>query len=143
MRLWTIHPKHLDAKGLVALWREALLAQVVLLGRTRGYKHHPQLQRFQKTSNPPAALASYLVVVQQEATRRGYNFDASKISLKRFRGKILETRGQLQYEWEHLKRKLHVRDKERFRSSGSIEIPAHHPLFRLVKGEVRDWEKVH
>jgi len=30
MRLWTIHPKYLDRQGLLALWREALLAQKVL-----------------------------------------------------------------------------------------------------------------
>ncbi|WP_368086417.1 pyrimidine dimer DNA glycosylase/endonuclease V [Nitrosomonas sp. Nm34] len=26
MRLWSIHPKYLDAKGLLALWREGLQA---------------------------------------------------------------------------------------------------------------------
>ena len=41
MRLWTLHPQYLDPRGLVALWREALLAQKVLLGRTRGYRAHP------------------------------------------------------------------------------------------------------
>jgi hypothetical protein len=43
MRLWSLHPQYLDPQGLVALWREALLAQAVLRGKTRGYKHHPQL----------------------------------------------------------------------------------------------------
>jgi hypothetical protein len=46
MRLWTIHPRYLDSQGLVALWREALLARAVLRGETRGYRHHPQLIRF-------------------------------------------------------------------------------------------------
>lgn len=142
MRLWTIHPKHLDSKGLVALWREALLAQAVLMGRTRGYTHHPQLRRFQKTSEPVAALASYLQVIHAEAERRGYSFQATKIAAKRFNGKIPESRGQLLYEWTHLKRKLCVRDKVIFRCCLQIEKPAHHPLFRLVKGKVRDWEKV-
>jgi hypothetical protein len=27
MRIWTVHPRYLDPKGLVAAWREALLAQ--------------------------------------------------------------------------------------------------------------------
>ena len=79
MRLWTLHPKYLDAKGLVALWREALLAQEVLRGETRGYKHHPQLLRFAKMNNPPAALAAYLKAVHDEAVRRGYKFNTSKI----------------------------------------------------------------
>ena len=66
MRLWTLHPKYLDAKGLVALWREALLAQKVLRGATKGYRHHPQLLRFSNSKNPPAALAAYLKAVHEE-----------------------------------------------------------------------------
>jgi len=38
MRLWTLHPRYLDPKGLVTAWREALLAQKVLSGATRGYR---------------------------------------------------------------------------------------------------------
>lgn len=140
MRLWTLHPKHLDAKGLVALWREALLAQKVLKGGTRGYKHHPQLLRFSRTKNPPAALAAYLKVVCDEAERRGYRFDARKIGLRRARGKITETRGQLLYEWRHLKRKLKQRAPERLRELP--ETPMAHPLFKIVPGEVRAWEKI-
>lgn len=141
MRLWTIHPKHLDAKGLVALWREALLAQKVLQGRTRGYRHHPQLHRFQATRNPAAALASYLAAVHEESARRGYHFDRSKIGRKKFRSKITETKRQLLYEWEHLKTKLAARDTARYQASRSVPMPEHHPLFRLVEGEVREWER--
>lgn len=142
MRLWTLHPKYLDARGLVALWREALLAQKVLRGATRGYKHHPQLRRFSRLANPPAALAGYLATVQAEAVRRGYRFDASKIGVKRSRGKLRETRGQLLYEWRHLLRKLKQRDPERRRNLATVKIPAPHPLFKIVPGPVRDWEKV-
>ena len=141
MRLWTIHPKHLDAKGLVALWREALLAQKVLQGRTRGYRHHPQLIRFQATRRPAAALASYLAVVHEESVRRGYHFDAAKIGAGRFRGSISETRGQLLYEWQHLRRKLAIRDPKRFRTCQAVKLPEYHPLFRMIPGRVRDWEK--
>ena len=142
MRLWTLHPKYLDAKGLVALWREALLAQKVLRGATKGYKHHPQLLRFSKTKNPPAALAAYLKAVHEEVVRRDYNFDATKVGAQTLRGKIKETRGQLFYEWSHLKRKLKKRDSKQHREFGSLKIPAPHPLFKIVPGEVRDWEKV-
>ncbi|HEX3623944.1 MAG TPA: pyrimidine dimer DNA glycosylase/endonuclease V [Verrucomicrobiae bacterium] len=143
MRLWTIHPKHLDAKGLVALWREGLLAQKVLQGRTRGYQHHPQLLRFQVTRNPVGAIASYLKAVHEESVRRGYHFDRSKIDAAGLRRghKITETKEQLLYEWKHLKAKLAVRDTARYRASRSIVMPEHHPLFRLVEGEVRDWER--
>lgn len=141
MRLWTIHPKHLDAKGLVALWREALLAQKVLKGQTLGYRHHPQLSRFQALQNPAAALASYLAAVHEESVRRGYHFDRSKIGRKKFRGRITETRGQLLYEWKHLKGKLAIRDTARYRASRSVPVPEHHPLFHMIDGTVRDWEK--
>ncbi|WP_245747334.1 pyrimidine dimer DNA glycosylase/endonuclease V [Frateuria terrea] len=46
MHLWTPHPKHLDRQGLLALWREGLLARAVLRGQTRGYRQHPPLERF-------------------------------------------------------------------------------------------------
>ena len=141
MRLWTLHPKYLDARGLVGLWREALLAQKVLSGVTRGYKHHPQLRRFSELPNPPAAIATYLAAVREEAVQRGYNFDAAKIGRRRVRGKMKETRGQLLYEWRHLKRKLKTRDVKRYRELLPVKSPAPHPLFRIVPGKVRDWEK--
>jgi hypothetical protein len=142
MRLWTVHPKYLDAKGLVALWREALLAQKVLRGATKGYQHHPQLLRFSKTKNPPAALATYLKAVYEEAGRRDYNFDATKIGRLRFRGKIKETHGQLLYEWSHLKHKLKTRDPKRLSEFASVKIPAPHPLFKIIPGGIQAWEKV-
>jgi hypothetical protein len=142
MRLWTLHPKYLDAKGIVALWREALLVQKVLQGATKGYKHHPQLLRFAKTKNPSAALASYLKAVHEESVRRDYDFDASKIGARHSRGKIKETHGQLLYEWQHLKRKLKNRDPKRLREFASIKTPVPHPLFRIIPGKVREWEKV-
>ncbi len=142
MRLWTLHPKYLDARGLVALWREALLAQKVLRGETRGYKHHPQLRRFSVLANPPAALASYLAAVHKEAVQRGYRFDASKIGARRMHGKMAETRGQLLYEWRHLKRKLKMRDPKKHRDLSLVKNPVPHSLFRIVPGRVQDWEKV-
>ena len=139
MRLWTLHPRHLDPKGLVALWREALLAQKVLNGGTRGYRHHPQLLRFMGTKNPSATVAAYLKAVWREAERRGYCFDARKIGAVRARGKLAETRGQLLYEWRHLKRKLKRRDPKRLRELPAS--PSAHPLFKIMPGDVREWEK--
>jgi hypothetical protein len=142
MRLWTLHPRHLDPAGLVALWREALLAQAVLLGRTKGHKHHPQLIRFQKLADPAAGVASYLAAVHAEAVKRGYNFDGSKIAAKRWKGKIPETRGQLDYEWDHLERKLARRNPAWRRARFAGVEPSAHPLFRITAGGVREWEKV-
>jgi hypothetical protein len=141
MRLWTLHPRYLDSKGLVAAWREALLAQKVLAGATKGYRHHPQLIRFQSQPDPRAAIATFLAGLEAEARNRGYHFDASKISRRRFKGRIPETRGQLLYEWSHLKAKLRVRAPEVGRQFRAIKLPEPHPLFRIIPGGVRDWEK--
>ena len=143
MRLWTLHPRHLDGVGLVALWREALLAQAVLLGRTRGYTQHPQLQRFRAASDPEGCIAGYLDVVAHEAASRGYSFDPARIvAARREVEPIAETDGQLMYEWEHLGRKLRNRSQAWYRDRVADAQPTPHPLFRIVAGEVRDWERV-
>jgi Pyrimidine dimer DNA glycosylase len=141
MRLWTLHPRYLDPKGLVAAWREALLAQKVLAGETRGYRHHPQLVRFQSQPDSLAAIASFLAGLAEEADSRGYHFDSSKISLRRFAGKIPETKGQLLFEWRHLGRKLRARAPGISRQWRDVVSPDPHPLFRIVTGGVRTWEK--
>jgi Pyrimidine dimer DNA glycosylase len=142
MRIWTLHPKYLDAQGLVALWRETLLAQKVLRGKTKGYRHHPQLTRFRAQANPVTAVAAYLKAVHEEANRRGYAFDASKIAPHRGPIELEETEGQLLYEWEHLRRKLKHRSPQVLAAHKGISRPDPHPLFRLIRGEVRDWEIV-
>jgi hypothetical protein len=141
MRIWTVHPRYLDPKGLVAAWREALLAQAVLAGATRGYRHHPQLTRFRAQPDPIAVVASFLDGLAEEAQRRGYRFDATKISRRRFEGHLPETDGQLLYEWGHLRAKLQARSPELFRQFRRIRTPDAHPLFRIVPGEVREWER--
>ena len=141
MRLWTLHPKYLDSKGLVALWREGLLAKKVLEGQTRGYRNHPQLVRFRQQTNPLASLCQYLHAVLDEANRRGYHFDAGKLPPLTPATLIEETRGQHAYEWQHLLNKLKLRDPERFEQCQQLDSPQPHPLFRLIDGPVRDWEK--
>ena len=141
MRLWTVHPLYLDSMGLVAAWREALLAQKVLAGATKGYRHHPQLVRFQSQADPLAAIATFLAGIAKEAQRRGYHFDSSKISHPKTGQQITETNGQLLFEWEHLQSKLRTRAPSLAHKFCSIKKPEPHPLFRLVSGEVRDWEK--
>ena len=141
MRLWSVHPKYLDARGLVALWREALLAQAVLKGRTSGYRHHPQLHRFRAHAAPCGAIAEYLRGVHAEAERRGYAFAARKIGRARTLHRLAVTRGQLAHEWTHLRTKLALRDPERHERLAAVKRPRPHPLFRLVAGEVEEWEK--
>jgi hypothetical protein len=140
MRLWTLHPKYLDARGLVALWRESLLAQAVLKGQTGGYTHHPQLIRFRNSPSPIESIASYLQTVHAEATRRGYRFDMTKIASIGCVETIVVTRGQLDYEWAHLMAKLSVRAPSGFAGLEPSYRPEAHPLFHIVPGPVAEWE---
>jgi len=140
MRLWSLHPSYLDARGLVALWREGLLAQKVLQGKTTGYRQHPQLIRFRDSGDPAAAIAAYLTHITDEADRRGYNFDRSKIRKKRFLKKLTVTDAQVRYEFSHLLNKLRSRDQELYDRLKSVRRIKIHPLFRKVKGGVEDWE---
>jgi len=140
VRLWTLHPHYLDPRGLVALWREALLAQAVLTGRTRGYTRHPQLIRFRETPSPAASIASYLSGICSEAARRGYCFDATRICPVDSIETIAAPQGQLDYEWDHLMAKLRVRSPLWLAGMGSVTRPDPHPLFRIVPGPVASWE---
>lgn len=142
MRIWSLHPQHLDAKGLVALWRETLLAQKVLLGATKGYRNHPQLQRFKQHADPLAAIGDYLHEVQREAERRAYRFDASKILHTGAAAKLQVTDGQLEYELMHLRNKLKVRDPAAYERLMRAGQPVVHPLFEVISGGIASWEVV-
>ena len=141
MRLWTIHPKYLDPQGLVALWREALLARAVLRGQTRGYRNHPQLDRFRAHDTPSSAINAYLAAIHAEATARGYAFDESKIRPLRSVDSIPATTGQISYEWRHLMAKLAVRNQVLRRYLRTVHVPLCHPLFWPVKGLIEPWER--
>ena len=140
MRIWSLHPQYLDAKGLVALWREALLAKKVLLGETRGYRHHPQLLRFKNAEKPIAAMDQYLLVVYKEAEKRGYHFDKHKVDEPEVNIKLSVNSGQLEFEFQHLLKKLKERDPEKYEEIHQIKKPLQHPIFQVVSGSVEDWE---
>jgi len=125
----------------VALWREGLLARAVLKGATRGYRHHPQLERFRSHAVPRAAINTYLRIVAAEAAARGYSFDLRKIGPRRRGLKLTTTRGQLRYEWRHLLRKLAGRNPRLYRRWRRERAPEPHPLFRVVRGEIEPWER--
>jgi len=141
MRLWSLHPRYLDPQGLVALWREALLARAVLRGETRGYLHHPQLERFRAQPQPRSAINAYLAAVHREAARRGYAFDRSKIGPVRAVEPIVVTTGQLACEREHLRKKLALRSPAVLAGWPPEDLPCCHPLFRLEVGPVASWER--
>ena len=143
MRLWSLHPRYLDTKGLLALWREGLLAQKVLAGRTKGYRNHPQLLRFKEQKDPLGSISNYLLEVWKEADRRNYAFVKKKVRTTRDKAwKIAVPSGQLRYEWAHLRKKLEQRDPGLFKTMKRSPRIEPHPSFRVVPGKVAKWEKI-
>ena len=150
MRLWSISPSYLDRQGLLGCWREALLAQHVLLGQTVGYKNHPQLERFKKQENSILLISDYLVWLWVDATNRGYNFNGASIEDKiGVQQRIPVTKGQVLFEYSHLLYKLKNRSPEWVEKvlpyGGNyiplVELIVLHPLFYLIDGEKEKWEK--
>jgi hypothetical protein len=133
MRLWSLNPKYLDSIGLVALWRESLLAQKVLQGKTRGYTNHPQLIRFKQHTFPFKAISGYLMEVWRESKKRGYNFDQSKIGVRSRTTKIVTTSNELKHEFDWLKSKLRIRNPAQYRMLLGIKKPECHPSFRIIE----------
>ncbi|MGE5518669.1 MAG: pyrimidine dimer DNA glycosylase/endonuclease V [Candidatus Dadabacteria bacterium] len=142
MRLWTLHPKYLDSKGLVALWRETLLAKNVLENKTKGYRNHPQLLRFKTSEDPVVSINNYLLTIFLEAKERGYRFDETKFICKENVKQISVTNGQLNYEVKHLLSKLQYRDPLRYEAVKKIIIFDPHPLFKIITGEREPWEVI-
>ncbi|MBZ4190327.1 pyrimidine dimer DNA glycosylase/endonuclease V [Niabella beijingensis] len=140
MRIWSLHPKYLDAKGIVALWRETLLAKQVLEGKTKGYKNHPQLDRFKKLKRPLDAINAYLATVYEEALARGYSFDQTKINRPFSRTRILVNSGQLEYEFRHLLKKLEVRDPERLKQLQGLKSIEPNRILTVTEGGIEAWE---
>ncbi|KAF5073629.1 pyrimidine dimer DNA glycosylase/endonuclease V [Methanobacterium aggregans] len=142
MRLWSLHPKYLDSKGIVALWREGLLARAVLMGKTMGYRNHPQLQRFKIQDEPLVAIDTYLYHVYLESQKRGYSFKRDKIGNKFMENQIHVTLGQMEYEFNHLKEKLKLRNVSMHRKLQELDELVPNPVFKVVEGGVEDWEVI-
>jgi hypothetical protein len=144
MRLWSLHPSYLDRQGLLALWREGLLAQEVLKNKTKGYKNHPQLERFRQSEKPLLYLRKYLFFVVIEAKKRGYNFQIEKLgrSFNLKIKKIAVTSEQIDYEFNHLLKKLKLRDGNRYRALVKEKDRKLNPVFRKVQGKIASWEKI-
>lgn len=140
MRIWSLHTRYLDTKGLTALWRETLLLQKVIRGETKGYQNHPQVERFRGSTNPEAAVEEYLWDVHDESDARGSNFNSGLIRPSKGTAELIPvTIGQVRYEWEHLSRKL-----EKRASNWLQPFPAHidvNSIFRIVDGPIESWER--
>lgn len=139
MRLWSLHPRLLDRAALVAGWREGLLAQAVLAGRTRGYRSHPQLERFRATDDPVRAVVTYLAALHEEAGRRGYSFDRTRLDGEPVPSlRLTVTSAQLDFELAHLRAKVQGRSPE---WEPRLTGPLPHPMFDVVDGPVAEWER--
>jgi hypothetical protein len=141
MRIWSIHPQYLDTKGLVALWREALLAKNVLQGKTKGYKNHPQLNRFKNAENAVDCINQYLSDVYDEAVKRRYHFNKNKIEWDFRSNGLTVTTGQVKYETAHLLQKLKSRDVSKYNDLIIQKELLTHPMFHVIDGEIEGWEK--
>lgn len=139
MRIWSLHPAQLDRLALVACWREALLAQAVLAGRTKGYRHHPQLTRWRSLEDPVAGIAAYLGRLADEADSRGYRFDRDRIDRVGGSAGLTVTAGQLDHEWHHLRAKVMDRDPQWWERICDAEARPH-PCFTVVPGAIEAWE---
>jgi hypothetical protein len=142
MRLWSLHPCYLDTKGLLAAWREGLLAQKVLAGGTKGYRNHPQLHRFRASADPLAMIGSFLSCIADDADRRQYRFDRTRI-LRTENGlaPIAVNDGQILYELALLRRKLASRSPENYARISDIRRVRLNCVFTVRTGGVEDWEK--
>ena len=146
MRLWSLDPSYLDSKGLGGVWREGLLAQSTLLGKTTGWMNHSHILRFKNHEKPVYAIGFYLLKIYEEASIRGYRYSKFKIvESPEEVSPIKVTYGQLLYEFHILKERLQKRAPSKFKEVLMTErrenSPQPHPLFVGVDGEVELWEK--
>ena len=142
MRIWSIHPKYLDSKGLVALWRETLLAKNVLEGKTVGYRNHPQLERFKNSKNPMDAINQYLCIVYDESVKRKFNFNQRKFCRVITPQNLTVNEGQITYEFGHLLKKIKKRDIGLYKKLKGTKHILPHPMFKIGKGNIEKWEIV-
>lgn len=143
VRIWSLHPKYLDRQGLTACWRETLLAQAVLAERTRGYRSHPQLERFRKHRDPIGAVGWYLHGIADEADARGYHYDRDRVDRSPSHvSPIVVTTDQLDLEWWWLRSKLAARSPAILDQWADVARPAPHRSFELIDGPVAAWERL-
>jgi hypothetical protein len=142
MRIWSIHPKYLDSTGIVALWREALLAKSVLEGKTTGYRNHPQIDRFRNSKKPVEAINQYLSYIYDESVERHFHFNTTKFRKPAVPVSLTVSEGQLKYEFGHLLGKLKRREINLYKTLEKTTAIIPHPMFKQVKGEIENWERV-
>lgn len=141
MRLWSVHPRYLDSPGLVGLWREALLAQGIVSGRTTAYRNHPQARRVLEQPDPWGAIHDYLIGVWEEGHRRGYRFDRARVLDHAGVHCMDVPRGQIEYEAVLLRMKLESRNPALLHDLPPPGDVRPHPSIKVVDGGIAWWER--
>lgn len=142
MRLRSIHPSYLDRQWLLAVRREWLLAKKVLAGKTKWYTQHPQLQRFKMQKNPDKYIDTYLYHIHEEAKKRWYVFDESKINHSKVQSKISIAEWQIIYEFQRLQSKLKMRTPDKHKQNQKEKSIQLHPLFMQISWPIASREKI-
>ena len=119
-----------------------MLAKNVLEEKTKGYKNHPQLIRFKNSANPLQGINQYLAAVYKESQTRGYHFNKDKLKIYNEPVTLTVTRKQIEYETQHLLKKLKTRDMERYHRLLNETNIEPHPIFKIIDGEIEAWEIV-
>jgi hypothetical protein len=144
MRLWSIHPKYLDASRLNAQWREALLCKACLEDKTVGYLNHPQYLRVKNHPHPHDFINKFLYSIWEEGFNRGYKYDDTKFAICLDFEPMEVTEDQIEYEFEHLQKKLgefdeqYVSNEQDFNEEGILL----NDCFLLIPGPIMNFEKV-
>ena len=113
-----------------------------LQNKTKGYKNHSQLTRFQNTNSPVNAINSYLIALFEESKKRNFNFNMEKLGEIKESMKIPVTTGQIKYEFHRLLLKLKKRDQKSYNTLKNKKRIETHPLFFKVPGNIESWEKI-
>lgn len=140
MRLRSIHPKYLDTKWLLAVWREWLLAKHVLEWKTKWYKNHPQLIRFKIYENSIGWINNYLSHILLESKNRWYKFDWSKVKFNKDQRIINVTKWQIAFEFKHLLKKLKSRTPIKYKEIKDIKEIETHPTFKIIEWNIEKRE---
>jgi hypothetical protein len=111
-------------------------------GDTRGWRNHPQLDRFKDHSETMDAIGFYPLKIREEASFRGHSYDGSKIRRPINRVALTSiTTGQLLYEFSLLLERTRLRMPAWHEKLREVyDLPKAYPLFEVVEGDVGRWE---
>lgn len=111
----------------------------VLEGKTIGYKNHPQLIRFKNSENSVQVINQYLLAVYEESLTHGYHFNKAKFNIYFHPQTLTVTQGQIEYEMQHLLKKLKPRDFTKYNKLINQKNIEPHPIFKIIDGEIEEW----